>query len=439
MKRIIYIIVLVTVSVLVHDAHAQLRFPRPEFESGHQVADLVLSGGRSDVYEYVDAAVLLAAMILAAMLVLHRRRRRELFLLTLFCVIYFGFWRRGCICPVGSMQNVVLAITSPSYAIPWTVLVFFLLPLLFALFFGRVFCGSVCPLGGLQDLVIMRPVTVPRWLAETLGLFRYVYLGITVVFVVTGTGFIVCRLDPFVSLFRLSGTMVLLVAGAVFLVLGTVVARPYCRFVCPYGVLLGWMSGVSWRHATITPTDCVQCGLCEDSCPFGAILPPETPPPLAERRRDSRRLGVLIVGLPVLMMIGALGGLSVAGRVSRANRTVSLSEQISWEESQPSLLSLTTEESEAFRASGKPVSELKAQAKAIRLKFKIGMGVVGGVLGLIVGCKLMSLSMRRKRDGYEPDRANCLSCGRCFEYCPVEREQRTHRNGKAAPTKAEDG
>ncbi len=40
--------------------------------------------------------------------------------------------------------------------------------------------------------------------------------------------------------------------------------------------------------------------------------------------------------------------------------------------------------------------------------------------GLVVGVKLIYLSVRRRRADYQPDRAACVSCGRCFWYCPCE-------------------
>ncbi len=53
--------------------------------------------------------------------------------------------------------------------------------------------------------------------------------------------------------------------------------------------------------------------------------------------------------------------------------------------------------------------------------------ILGGFLGLVFGSKLIGLSVRRERKGYEPDRAECLSCGRCIEMCPVE-HVRLHGN-----------
>ena len=92
-------------------------------------------------------------------------------------VALFCFLREGCVCPIGSTQNIVLSIFDKDYAVPLVVLAFFLLPLLFTLFFGRTFCAGVCPLGAIQDLVLLRPAKVPRWAESALRLIAYVYLG----------------------------------------------------------------------------------------------------------------------------------------------------------------------------------------------------------------------------------------------------------------------
>jgi len=175
---------------------------------------------------------------------------------------------------VGSIQNVSLAIARPEYVLPFTVVLIFALPLLFALIFGRVFCAGVCPLGALQEIVLVKPVRLPRWLAEALGVLPFVYLGAAVLFAATNTMFIVCRYDPFVPFFRLAGPLHMLLIGAGTLLLSTFIGRPYCRFLCPYGALLSMFSRFSWRKISVTPDECVVCSLCHDACPFDAIESP---------------------------------------------------------------------------------------------------------------------------------------------------------------------
>jgi NosR/NirI family nitrous oxide reductase transcriptional regulator len=251
------------------------RFPPPEFESGHQLPEMTQPPGRAGWLAALDLAALVVALSLASYLLLKRRSRRAMFVLAAASLAYFGFYRQGCICPIGAIQNVSLALANVGYVLPLTVLAFFILPLVFALLFGRVFCGGVCPLGAIQDVVLLRPVKVPNWINHALRPLPFVYLGLAVFLAATDSMFVICAYDPFVSFFRLSGPAAMLIAGGAVLILAMFVARPYCRFLCPYGVLLGLISRFSWKGVRITPDQCVVCRLCEDACPFGAINGPE--------------------------------------------------------------------------------------------------------------------------------------------------------------------
>ena len=202
-------------------------------------------------------------------------------------LFYFGFVRDGCICPIGAIQNVTLTVFDSSYAIPLVAAAFFVVPLVFTLFCGRVFCGAVCPLGAIQDAVLIHPVRVPRWLESGLRLLAYTYLGAAVLFAAIGSAFLICRYDPFVGFFRLSGNWNILILGVSLLVIGLFVGRPYCRFLCPYGVILRQLSRLSKKRVTITPSECIKCRLCEDACPFGAIREPTER--LARRRVQDRQ------------------------------------------------------------------------------------------------------------------------------------------------------
>ena len=224
--------------------------------------------------EVLDVVLLGFAMGVAVWLVVTRRSRRAALALTVVCLGYFGFYREGCICPIGSIQNVALSLADPTYKIPIVVTAVFFMPLVVALFFGRAFCGGVCPLGAIQELVVLKPVQVPRKLDDALGLLKYGYLGLAILLAVQpmiARDFVICRFDPFVGFFRREGFAHMMFIGAGFLALGTVVGRPYCRYLCPYGVLLSWCSRLAPRGVTITPDKELDCGLCAGACPYGAI------------------------------------------------------------------------------------------------------------------------------------------------------------------------
>jgi polyferredoxin len=214
------------------------------------------------------------ALALGAWMVLVKRRRRWLIGLTIGCLIYFGFYRDGCVCPIGAIQNVTVSFIDPEFAVSYSVIAFFTLPLIVAVFFGRVFCGGVCPLGAIQELVLLFPIQVPRLLDRILGSIKYIYLALAILIAVRpviSRDFIICRFDPFVGFFRGDGPPHMLMIGGALLMLGMFVGRPFCRYLCPYGVLLSIISRVSWTGVSITPDKELDCGLCMEACPYGAI------------------------------------------------------------------------------------------------------------------------------------------------------------------------
>ena len=366
--------------------------------------------------------MLFAALALSSYLVLRTRSRRAILALCVFSLFYFGFWRKGCVCPIGAIQNIALSIFDRDYAVPITVMLFFLLPLVFTLFFGRTFCAAVCPLGAIQDVVVLRPISVPEWLEGGLRLFAYVYLAAAVLFAATGSAFVICRYDPFISFFHLSGNFNMLVFGACFLLVGVFVGRPYCRFVCPYGVILRQLSRISKWKVAITPDECIKCRLCEDSCPFGAIRAPTADWPAHDYNKSKRRLAFLILLLPVLVFSSGWIGSALRPVTSRVHATVRLADRIYLEETGQA--EETTDASSAFRATGKDIKDLYAEALEIQAGFGLGGWLAGGFVGLVLALKLIAVSRRRRRTDYQADRAGCLACGRCFEYCPREQAKR---------------
>src|SRR5512137_1889246 len=151
------------------------RFPRPDFSSDYELPSVQTPAPRSQLLDYLDVAVLAVCLALSGWLAIRARSREGIFLLSLFSIAYFGFFRKGCICPIGAIQNVALALADPSYAIPAVAVAFFALPLVTALLAGRTFCAAVCPFGALQDAVIVKPLALPRWLAVPLEFLPVAY------------------------------------------------------------------------------------------------------------------------------------------------------------------------------------------------------------------------------------------------------------------------
>ena len=114
----------------------QQRFPKPEFDSGYVQPSPETPEPRGLAMEYIDVLVLLLVLSAATYFVLKSRSRQGVLWLSLFTLVYFGFYRNGCICSIGAIQNVTLTFFDATYVLSLTALLFFILPLFFTLFFG---------------------------------------------------------------------------------------------------------------------------------------------------------------------------------------------------------------------------------------------------------------------------------------------------------------
>jgi polyferredoxin len=394
------------------------RFPKPEFESGYTQPPTSMPMPRAEMLAVMDVAVLLLALSIISWIVIRKRSRKGVFWVSLFSLAYFGFYREGCVCSIGSIQNVTLALFDLGYAIPATVVAFFLLPLVFTLFFGRTFCAGVCPFGAMQDLVALAPQKLGSRMNAILGLIPYFYLGLAVLYAATGTDFIICRYDPFVGIFRFNASFGMFLFGGTLLISGIFIARPYCRFLCPYGVLLNWVSRFSRRHLTITPAHCIQCRLCEDSCPYNAIDYPLTGKYPDDKKGTRRKLILITVLIPLLIAIGGYTGSRMHEILASVHPKVTLAKTLV----NPEALKIQPEsyEIKAFKSSGKTPEELFAEVLPILHRFYIGGWILGGFLGLVFGILIASRLLGKYQTDYIPNKGNCFSCARCVDYCPVK-------------------
>jgi NosR/NirI family transcriptional regulator, nitrous oxide reductase regulator len=407
------------------DAFSIERFPPPQFEGDYVRPVHTAPMPRGGAWPLVDAIVLIFALGVSSFLALKQRSRAAIFSLMVFSIAYFGFYRKGCVCSIGAIQDMSIFLFSADYTVPLLTIFFFVAPLVATLLFGRSFCAGVCPLGAVQDLTLIRPVKVPAWLEHALRYFAYVYLSLAVWMAVSGSTFVICKYDPYVAIFRRNANLNMLILGGILLVIGFFIGRPYCRFLCPYGVILRQLSRLARWRVKITPTDCNQCRLCEDACPYGAIQAPVPEWPEATYKSDKTRLAWFLVLLPLLVLLGAWIGNGLAPFVARTHPAIALAERIWTEENRD--LEDTTDASDVFRASGETIASLYKQAGVVRTRFEKGGWFFGGFLGLILGGKLILLTIRPRQRDYEAERAGCFSCGRCFKYCPKEQEYRLRK------------
>ncbi len=161
-----------------------------------------------------------------------------------------------------------------------TVLV--LVALAMAVLLRKGFCSWVCPVGFLSEIMARfgrwsfgRNFRIWKWLDIPLRSLKYLLMAFFVGAVITMGG---AELQAFIEspynrvadlkmgLFFLElGRTGIMVMGV--LVLGSVFVHGFwCRYLCPYGALLGIFSWISPTHVNRNADPCVNCGLCDKAC-----------------------------------------------------------------------------------------------------------------------------------------------------------------------------
>lgn len=232
-----------------------------------------------------------------------------------------------------------------------------------SLLLKRSFCSWICPVGTLSELLwkrgfvlLRRNIRPPLWLDRLLRGIKYLLLLFFLSSILWAmppaavSGFVnsdynkiadVRLLDFFLGLSGVSLAIII-----VLVVISLPVRNPFCRYLCPYGALLGLVALASPLKVTRERTACVSCGLCTQVCP--AYIPV-----MAKERVHSeecigcwrcvshcRAAGALEMKLPgrkiavsgivfALLVVGLFWGGTVVGKITGHWRTaIPLSEYV---------------------------------------------------------------------------------------------------------------
>lgn len=162
-------------------------------------------------------------------------------------------------------------------------LVIFIAILLTSWLFRRGLCSWICPigtaseyLGKLGKKLLGRNLTIPRWLDRLLLVLKYGVLLVilksllflptddAVIFMQTPYyGLSDIKLLQFYLNLGLVGTLVILVIMALSLLFKSF----WCRYLCPYGALLGILGVVSPVVLKKNNDTCIKCNRCNEACP----------------------------------------------------------------------------------------------------------------------------------------------------------------------------
>jgi len=163
-------------------------------------------------------------------------------------------------------------------------LILFLIICSTALVFKKGFCSWICPIGLLSEYLakinsalFKKELHIPRWADLFLRGIKYAIAGFflwSIFFnmrVKAIDQFIQSPYNTFADLkmleffTKMSFTSFMVIT--VLLIFSIIVKEFWCRYLCPYGAILGFISFFSMGKIRRNDENCIKCGKCEKVCP----------------------------------------------------------------------------------------------------------------------------------------------------------------------------
>jgi polyferredoxin len=191
--------------------------------------------------------------------------------------------------PIAGLMNLkVLLLTGHIPSIHPAAMFLLIAFLLMSALAKKSFCSWLCPVGTLSEQlgrlgrrIFRRRFMMPRWLDIPLRGIRYLLLGFFTYFI----GMMSAKmLEQFMqtpygliadvkmlNFFReMSQTAAIVVLALV--VLSIVIENFWCRYLCPYGALMGLVSLLSPLKIRRNESACIDCAKCSHACPSGLAI-----------------------------------------------------------------------------------------------------------------------------------------------------------------------
>jgi len=190
--------------------------------------------------------------------------------------------------PIASLMNLKVWLLSGEVPRTHPAGMFLLIAFLAISFFLRkAFCGWLCPVGTISEWfwrvgrqTFGKNFPLPRWLDVPLRSLKYVLLGLFLYAVgsMSVPAILAFLEGPYgvisdvkmLNFFRFLSVTAAVTLG-VLAVLSVFIQNFWCRYLCPYGALVGLVARFSPARIRRSPEICIDCAKCAQECP--SVLP----------------------------------------------------------------------------------------------------------------------------------------------------------------------
>lgn len=187
--------------------------------------------------------------------------------------------------PISSFMSFYIFLTTGSIhqAHPAGLFIFLSI-ILMSIIFGKSFCSWMCPIGFISELIgdfgekiFKRKLRLPKILDYPLRSVKYLLLAFlfyAVLFLMTDLAVNAFLDSPynhvadlkmyyfFADISRFS-----IIVLSVLFIFSIFIRNFWCRYLCPYGALLGIFALISPHKIKREAKSCIDCGLCSKACP----------------------------------------------------------------------------------------------------------------------------------------------------------------------------
>jgi Polyferredoxin len=186
------------------------------------------------------------------------------------------------VCPFGGVATIYEFVTAGTFIqkIHSSSFILMILGLITAVLFGAIFCGYICPFGSFQEWIgkLGRKLVpkkynriVPTKVDRILRYLRYLVLVMVLYQTAVSAKLVFQSVDPYYALFNFFTNEVAISAYimlGVIIVLSLFIERPWCKYLCPYGALLGLFNYIRIFKIRRDKNTCIGCKKCDKECPM---------------------------------------------------------------------------------------------------------------------------------------------------------------------------
>ncbi|MCP4651894.1 MAG: 4Fe-4S dicluster domain-containing protein [Candidatus Omnitrophica bacterium] len=234
-----------------------------------------------DVLKYILWSIWLSFILIV---VLQQKRIKKIRIITLlFSVFLFGVILGATPNPMESIVK-LFKLFNGMEGDPKVLAMSFLLFTLFSLIGSKFICSWGCQLGALQESIFNIPIFKKKYAFKMpffISLSVRLVLFTAFIFLLFGIGyrvvhgiknFVIYHHVNYFKIFNLHDlATIALYTLPILFVVSLFIYRPFCQFICPFGLYSWLLENIAFKKIKIIEDKCIKCTKCVEACPTQAM------------------------------------------------------------------------------------------------------------------------------------------------------------------------